>query len=170
MKQLLMLTVAFCFAGTAFAEDAQRISFKIPDGNSKYVVSQNVEVGDVPNHIVRVFDTVAAIPKGAATVNGLALVEVSSRGTGDLIDGHGGSNNGYMIFTAENGDKFFSRNGLVAQRVSGKLLVTWSGAITGGTGKFAGIRGSTRSVSNFDPNPGGVPSNTSYDIEYSVGH
>jgi hypothetical protein len=65
---------------------------------------------------------------------GLRFVEVSSRGTGDLIDGHGGSNNGYMIFTAENGDKFFSRNGLVAQRVSGKLLVTWSGAITGGTG------------------------------------
>lgn len=170
MRQVLIAVALFSLAGTALAEDKQQVSFKIPNGNSKYIVSQNVEIGDVPNHVVRVFDTVAAIPKGAVTVNGLALVEISSRGTGDLIDGHGGSNNGYMIFTAENGDKFFSHNGLVAQRVSGKLLVTWSGAITGGTGKFAGIQGSTRSVSNFDPNPGGVPSNTSYDIEYSIGH
>lgn len=68
---------------------------------------QNVEIGEVPNHIVRLFDTVAAIPKGAATtVAGLALVEVSARGPGDLIDGHGGSNAGYLVFTGESGDKF----------------------------------------------------------------
>jgi hypothetical protein len=170
MRQVLISVALFCLAGTALAEDTQRVSFKIPDGNAKYIVSQNVEIGDVPNHIVRLFDTVAAIPKGAATVGGIQLVEVSARGTGDLIDGHGGSNAGYLIFTGENGDKFFSRSTLVSQRVSGKLLVTWGGAITGGTGKFTGIHGLVRQVSNFDPSPGGVLSNTSYDIEYSIGH
>lgn len=132
---------------------------------------QNVEIGEVPNHIVRLFDTVAAIPKGAATtVAGLALVEVSARGPGDLIDGHGGSNADYLVFTGENGDKFSRCSSLVSQRVSGKLLVTWGGTITGGTGKFAGIHGLVRQISNFDPSPGGVLSNTSYDIEYSIGH
>jgi hypothetical protein len=169
MKQLLMISAAlFCLSGAAFAENAQRLSFKAPSG--KYIVSQNVEVGDMPNHIVRLFSTVTEIPKGAATVNGLALVEVSARGTGDLIDGQGGGNNGYLIFTAENGDKLFSRSDLVSRRVAGKMLVTWGGVITGGTGKLAGIHGSVSLVSNFDPSPGGVVSNATYDIEYSIGH
>src|SRR5262249_39358328 len=104
----------------------------------------------------------------AATVNGLKLVEVFARGTAELTDGHGGGL-GYLVFVAENGDKFFSRNNVVAQQASGKLTATWSGTITGGTGKFAGIQGTTGQFTNFDPRPGGVLSNTQYEIEYSLG-
>jgi hypothetical protein len=164
---LLFLAVALP-GSNAPAQQKQQVSFKIPAENSKYIVSQNVDVGDAPNHIVRLFDTRGMIPNNAASINGLKLVEVFARGTGDLIDGHGGGP-GYLVFVAENGDRFFSRNNFVAQQVSGKLTATWAGSITGGTGKFAGIQGTTRQFTNFDPSPGGVISNTQYDIEYSIG-
>jgi hypothetical protein len=117
---------------------------------------------------VRLFETHNTLPNTTVVINGLKLVEVFSRGTADLTDGQGGGP-GYLVFVAENGDKFFSRNNLVAQQASGKLATTWAGAITGGTGKFADIKGMTRLFSNFDPNPGGGVSNTLIDVEYSIG-
>jgi hypothetical protein len=175
MRSTLVTAALLCLAvvlpgGNALAQQKQQVSFKIPAENSKYIVSQNVDVGDVPNHIVRLFETRNTIPNNAATINGLKLVEVFVRGTGDLTDGHGGGP-GYLVFAAENGDRFFSRNTFVAQQVSGKLAATWAGSITGGTGKFAGIQGTTRFFANFDPAPGGVPggNNTQFDIEYSIG-
>lgn len=159
---------ALLIGSQAVAQQKQQVSFKIPAENSEYIVSQNVDVGDAPNHIVRLFDTHATLPNNAAMINGLKLVEVFARGAADLIDGHGGGL-GYLVFVAENGDKFFSRNNVVAQQASGKLTATWAGTITGGTGKLAGIKGTTRQFTNFDPSPGGVLSNTQYDIEYSIG-
>jgi hypothetical protein len=168
MKRLTTLAtvVLLCLGSNALAQQEQQVSFKIPAENSKYIVSQNVDVRDVPNHIVRLFETRNTIPNNAATINGLKLVEVFLRRTGDLTDGHGGGS-GYLVFVAENGDRFFFRNTFVAQQASGKLAATWAGAITGATGKFAGIQGTTRFFANFDPAPGG--NNTQFDIEYSVG-
>jgi hypothetical protein len=40
---------------------------------------------------------------------------------------------------------------------------------TGGTGKFACIRGATRTSADFDPSPGGVVSDLQISIEYSTG-
>jgi hypothetical protein len=167
-RTILCAAAALFIASQAIAQQKQQVSFKIPTENSKYIVSQNVDVGDGPNHIVRLFDTQATIPNNAATVNGLKLVEVLARGIGDLTDGHGGGV-GYFVFVAENGDKFFSRNNIAAQQVSGKLSALLAGPITGGTWKFAGIQGAVRESTNFDPSPGGVLSNSQFDIEYSIG-
>jgi hypothetical protein len=163
---LLCLAVALP-GSNVLAQQKHQVSFKIPNENSKYTVSQNVDIGDAPNHFVRIFETHAIIPDNTASINGLKLVEVISRGIGDLTDGHGGSSSSYLVFLAENGDKLFSRNNVVVQRVSGKLTSTWAGPITGGTGKLAGIQGTTHLFSNFDPNPGGTVSNTQIDIEYT---
>jgi hypothetical protein len=168
MYRILICAVAALFIGNQ-AVAQQQVSFKIPNENSKYTVSQNLDVRDAPNHVLRFFETHGTIPNNAASINGLKLVEVISRGVGDLTDGHGGSSSGYIIFVAENGDKLFSRNNVVAQRVSGKLIGIWSGYITGGTGKLANIQGTTRVSNNFDPSPGGTISNTQFDIEYSIG-
>jgi hypothetical protein len=170
MYRILMCAAAgaLFISSQAVAQQKQEVSFKIPTENSKYIVSQNVDVGDAPNHIVRLFDTRVTIPNNAATVNGLKLVEILSRGIGDLTNGHGGGV-AYFVFVAENGDKFFSRNNIAAQQVSGKLSALLAGPITGGTGKFAGIQGTIREFTNFDPSPGGIISNTQYDIEYSIG-
>jgi hypothetical protein len=159
---------ALFIASQAIAQQKLQVSFKIPNENGKYIVSQSVDVGDVPTHVVRVFEVRNIIANNSASINGLKLVEVFQRGTSDLTNGHGGGT-GYLVFTADNGDKFSSRNNWVAQQVSGKLTATWGGTITGGTGKFAGIQGTTRVFTNFDPSPGGAVSNTLIDIEYSIG-
>jgi hypothetical protein len=170
MKKLTTLTavVLVSLGSNALAQQKQQISFKVPAENSKYIVSQNVDVGDVPNHIVRLFDTHLMLPNNAATVNGLKLAEVSARGTADVTDGYG-STVGYFVFGVENGDKFFARSTSVLQSASGKITVTTVGHITGGTGRLAGIRGVIRQVTIIDPRPGGVPGDSQYEIEYSIG-
>jgi hypothetical protein len=173
MRSTLVMAALLCLAvalpgSSALAQEKQQVSFKIPTEGGKYTVSQNVDVGDVSNHIVRLFDIRYTISNDAAIVNGLKLVELFQRGTADLTDGYGGGT-GYIVFVAENGDRLFARNNVVAQQASGKLTAIWAGSITGGTGKFAGIHGATRTSANFDPSPGGAVSNLQINIEYSIG-
>jgi hypothetical protein len=166
MAALLCLAVALS-GSNVLAQQKQQVSFKVPAENSKFIVSQNVDVGDVPNHIVRLFDTHLMLPNNAATINGLRLTEMWQRGTTDIIDGNGSGIN-YFVFVAENGDKFFVRNATIALSSSGKITATTVGHITGGTGRMAGIQGVVRQVVNFDPRPGGVPGDGQYEIEYSI--
>ena len=53
---LLCLAVSLP-AGSAVAQQKQQVSFKVPAENIKFGVQQNVSVGDVPNHILRLFET-----------------------------------------------------------------------------------------------------------------
>ena len=48
--------------GCVFAQAKQQVSLRIPFENLKFDTSQSVEVGDVPNHIVRVFDLHYILP------------------------------------------------------------------------------------------------------------
>jgi hypothetical protein len=170
MKRSCLVVTAVLVCLPAFAQQAkQQVSFKIPNENIKYTISQNVDIGDIPDHFVRLFETHTTIPNNAASINGLKIVEIISRGVGDMTDGHGGSVSSYLVFVAENGDKLFSRNNVTVQRGSGKLTTAWSGWITGGTGKLSNVQGTTSLFANFDPSPGGAVTNTQIDIEYSVG-
>jgi hypothetical protein len=63
--------------GNASAQQRQQVSFKVQ--KSKFIVSQNVDVGDVRNHLVRLFDSHLVLP--SPTINGLKLVEAFVRGT-----------------------------------------------------------------------------------------
>jgi len=62
--------------GETLAQQKQHISFKIPAENSKYTRQANIEVGDTPNHIVRIFEIHRTFPDNAPVVNGLKLAEV----------------------------------------------------------------------------------------------
>jgi hypothetical protein len=177
MKMRLFMAALLCLAaGNGLAQQKQQVSFKVPGENSKYIVSQNVDGGDAPNHMLRLFDVHHAVPNNTASINGVKLVEVIARGVADLTDGHGDGNtdnasasSNYLVFVADNGDKLFARNITGTQRVYEKMIATWAGYITGGTGKLANIQGATRLLVNCDPSPGGVVSNSQFDIEYSIG-
>jgi hypothetical protein len=161
---LLGLAVALP-ARDAFAQQKQHVSYKSPAENNKYVQQLNVDVGDVPNHIVRIFDVRRTYPTDAPVINGLKLVEETNRGVADIADGYG---NGtlYGVYVMENGDKFFARNAVVIQTASGKFTTTQVGHITGGTGKLSGMQGIVRASVNFDPKTGFSEGQT--DIEYSI--
>jgi hypothetical protein len=124
---------------TAFAQQKQQISLKVPAENSKFIVSQNIEVGDVPNHIVRLFEVQARLPSNTPSINGLKLVELWQRGITELTEGNGSATK-YFMFAMDNGDKFFVRAATVVQNVSGKITATSAGRIFGGTGRLAGNR------------------------------
>jgi len=72
----------------------------------------------------------------------------------------------------ENGDKFFSRQTTVSQSTVSadgkrKNIATGSGVITGGTGKFATIKGIVRTTNVFDAKAG--INDGESEIEYSIG-
>jgi hypothetical protein len=152
----------------AVAQEKQNFSFKVPAENTTYPRQQNIEVGDRPNHVVRVFESHNTTSNNAPVINGLKVVEFWSRGITDLTDGNGPTTQ-YSVFTMENGDKFFVRFTNVVQNISGKITATGVGIITGGTGKLAAIQGIARQDSIIDPRQGGVPGDTQVDIEYSIG-
>jgi hypothetical protein len=162
---LLSLAVALP-ACDAVAQEKQQVSFKVSAENSKYTQQVNVDVGDLPNHIVRIYETHRTYPNNAPVINGLKLVEEWNRGTADFVAGNGGGPQ-YIVYVMENGDKVFARTTNAVQTNAGKLTATGAGYITGGTGKLAAIQGTVRLSTNFDPKSGFNEGQT--DIEYSIG-
>jgi hypothetical protein len=153
-------------AGYAVAQEKQHVSYKTSAENSKYTQQQNIDVGDVPNHIVRSYELHKTFASNAPVINGLKVVEEWNRGLADLVGGNG-SGSQHTVWVMENGDKLFARSATVVQNVSGKLTATQVGYITGGTGKLAGAQGNLRLVVNFDTKSGFNESQE--DIEYSIG-
>lgn len=152
-------------AGNAIAQEKQHASIKSSNENNKITQQQNVEVGDIPNHVVRVYEVRRTFPNNAPSVNGLKLVEEWDRGTIDLTGGYG-TGPSYMTFVFENGDKLFVRGAIVVQTASGKLNSTNVGTITGGTGKLATVQGVLHGVTNFDYKTGFTENQG--ELEYSV--
>jgi hypothetical protein len=168
MKRLMTLTsvVLLCLGSNALAQQKQRVSFKVPAENSKYTQQLTIDVGDMPNHVVRVFEVRYTFPNNSPLISGLKLVEQWDRGFGDRIDGSGPATI-YTVYVMENGDQVFVRNIGVVQNTAGKLTNTVVGNITGGTGKLAGIQGNARSIANFNYSTGFVE--PQIEIEYWIG-
>jgi len=161
---LLCLAVAL-LAGDAVAQQKQRVSYKVSTENSKFTQQLNIDAGDQPNHIMRVYEVHRTFPNDAPVINGLRLVNEWDRGIADLADGNGAATQ-ITVYEMENGDKFFDRRAVVAQNPSGKFTSTHVGYITGGTGKFAGMQGIVRASTGYDIKTN--VSETQTDIEYWI--
>jgi hypothetical protein len=172
LTTLTLTTIAFLSfavalpAGHAIAQEKQHVSFKVPAEDSKYTQQINLNVQDVPNHIMRAYELHRTYPNNPPVIGGLKLVESWEQGIGDRFDGSGDGTS-YTVFVMENGDKFFVRNSLVIKSTSGKTTATTIGHITGGTGKFAGIQGTIGGSANFDIKTGFNEGQN--DIEYWIG-
>ena len=132
------------------------------------VALHRVFVTDVPNHILRLFETHATFPNNPPVINGLKLSEIWQRGLAEIADGAGRTSS-YYLFVMENGDKFFVRNeNIIQPATAGKLTGTGVGHITGGTGKLGTIQGIVRQLTTFDPIAGAL-GDSQIDIDYSMG-
>ena len=76
---LLCLAVSLP-AGDAVAQQKQQVSFKVSAEDIK-LTQKNVDVGDVPNHIVNVYEAHTTFPNNAPVINGLKLAEIWARRT-----------------------------------------------------------------------------------------
>jgi hypothetical protein len=165
---IALLAASLSVSGVV-AQTKQQVSIKVPLQDLKFGVHQNIEIGDVPNHIVRVFELHYAVPSNSAPlINGIRLKEVWQRGTTDITDGVG-TTSSYFSYHMENGDKFFVRNEAIIQRAAaGKIASMGIGHIFGGTGKLESIQGTTRNATTFDPKAG-IADDAELDIEYAMG-
>ena len=127
--------------------------------NTKYTQQHVIKSGDIPGHQIRIFEIHQTFP-GNRTTNceGLKAVETWIWGFSDYTNGNGRAW-GYSVTTFDNGDQRFAQwSGtsmvLANPQGPGKRLFSGTGVITGGTGVYKGVRGTTRSQSYFDPETG----------------
>lgn len=163
---LLALTavgsVAFA-VGDASAQEKQKYSFKQPaDAVSKYTQQLAIDVGDVPGHQVRVLELHTTYATEAPVYDGVKVKEGWLRGVSDYTDSSGHIT-AYTTALLENGDKIFGRyEGITKTTVAADgSKTTRTDAVTtltGGTGKFRGIRGTIRGqgFTDFKAPSGGV--------------
>jgi hypothetical protein len=148
------------------ANESQRVFFPTSAENTKYTQQHLIEVGDVPGHHVRLFEIRRTFPNDPPIIGGLALKEEWNRGVSDYTDSSGPASF-YGVYVLENCDKFFTYSTAVSRKAGAGLSAVTVGRITGGTGKFANMRGTIYAVRTADPSAGINEGQT--EIEYVLG-
>jgi hypothetical protein len=154
MRALIAAALSLAMIPLASAQQRQQFSFTPPPGATKYEEQHLIDVGDVPAHQLRVFSTHSVYPQEAPVFDGVKVKEAWQRAMSDYtnLNGH---YNGYIVYAMDNGDKVFARSEGLAQTTinpdGSKASDTWSvTTLTGGTGKFKGIRGTLHSSAKVD--------------------
>jgi hypothetical protein len=141
--------------GVTAAQERKTIAYRSEAAHSKFVQQHTIDVGDVPGHQVRIYEHHRTFPSNPPMFSGVRVLEVWNRAFSDYtaLNGHAW---GYSQYMLEGGDKIFARYDGTTQTTigaDGSKKTTFAGIIslTGGTGKFRGIRGTIRTTSVFDP-------------------
>jgi hypothetical protein len=170
-KRVVVAAAIACLAASAAAQDKTRLTFTIPASLTKYTAQHTLPVGDAPGHEVRIFAITRTLGADAPSIGGVKVKDIASTGYSDYTDLNGPGTS-YQVITLVNGDKIFARANIVSHNLA------WTdaskkgaenrvaGPITGGTGKFVGIRGTMRNASQFDPRSGSNDSR--FDLEYWI--
>lgn len=148
----VLVVVMLTMAGVASAQERHKVTVSASAAQSKYVQQHAIDVGDVPGHQVRIYEIQRTGTE--AEFSGVRSRESWSRGYSDYTNSTG-STSGYGMWILEDGSKIFNRYNGTSQTVigaDGKKKGTYHGVtqITGGTGKFANIRGYVRDMTKFD--------------------
>ena len=114
-----------------------------------------VEVGDLPRHVLRLLDTRRVFARRPPVFDGVRATEMHERGTADLVD-QSGSEFAYVTYLLEDGNRVFGRyTGTVrsARWPDGSWHHDIRGRIelTGGTGRFEALRGRVEVRYALDP-------------------
>jgi hypothetical protein len=162
-----LITLATLGPSAATAQEKQKLTFKVGVENTKYTQQYAIDVGDVPGHQIRIFE-IRRLTKGTVSFDGVAATEQWTRAFTDYIDLNGSAIT-YGTYIMENGDKIFTHGNFVSQTVanpdgSRKTTTTTVSQIAGGTGKFVGIQGTSKSVSYSDIKAG--RNETEFEIDY----
>lgn len=143
--------------GSALAQQKKHVSLGVAE-MSKYVQQQSIDAADVPEHKLRIFEIRKTYSKGSVAFDGVGLVDESDWGYSDYVAGTG-HNWGYTEFRLENGDKIWARFDGISHRkptadgsAAGQGISTMT--LTGGTGRFAAIKGTGQVSFEFDATKG----------------
>src|SRR5262252_374975 len=78
--------LSLCGAPSAWAQQKQKVSYKVGAGDSKYTQRHTLDVGYESGHQLVVFEIHRTFPSNAPVVNGVKLKEIWTRGYSDLVD------------------------------------------------------------------------------------
>jgi hypothetical protein len=150
----LAVVVISAFGTEASAQQKQKYLFKQPPGISKYEEQHTIDVGDVQGHQLRVYSLHSVYAQEAPVFDGVKVKESWLRALSDYTEASGHAR-GYNVSLLENGDKIFGRWEAITQTTvnadgSKVTRVNTVTTLTGGTGKFKGIRGTLRGVATTD--------------------
>ncbi|HEY6512981.1 MAG TPA: hypothetical protein VI032_13435 [Burkholderiaceae bacterium] len=155
-------------ASSALAQQKFKNSPPDPDAVTKYTQQHVFDVGDMPGHQIRIASLFTKYSDKAGGYDGVKPVESNGWLTSDYVNGSGRFN-AYTVTLMVNGDKVFSRTDGVSQTSIGadggrKTSFSTVTTVTGGTGRFATLRGTSRGSGVTDFKTG--TSNNSSDGEY----
>jgi hypothetical protein len=153
-------------ASQGWAQEKHRFSYKSPPG--KYLQRLAIDIGDVPGHQVANYEVQYKFGSDAPVYDGVKVVESYVRGSSDTIAGSGSSVL-YATNVMENGDKIFSQSNMLLNATvnpdgSRQARLITVGKITGGTGRFKGIRGAVHGTAVTDFKAG--TSDQQNEVEY----
>ena len=145
-------------AADAQAQDKHPIAYKTSGEHTKYTQQHTIDVGDVSGHQIRILELRRTFPSNAPVFDDVKVVEDWTRGYSDYVSVTGRAW-GYGVLILENTDKIFyqwdgASHAVASADGSRKSTYVGSVRLTGGTGKFRGIRGLLRSHFTFDPKAG----------------
>jgi hypothetical protein len=156
---------------SGWTQQKQKYSFKDPGGLTKYTQQHLLDVGDVPGHQIRVAALQTKYASEAPQYDGVKVVESTGWLASDYTDGSGHFRQ-YSVLQMANGDRIFTRTEGLSQTsvgADGGRKTTFSTVVTlsGGTGKFATIRGTLRAsgITDFKTGTSGNVSEGEYWLE-----
>ena len=161
-----ILMAIISFAPTAvLAEQKYPITQSIEASETTYTQQLAIEVGDRPNHQVRIYEIRRRHESTPMVFRDVKVKESWSRGTSDYADTNG-QTVGYTVYNLENGDRIFTRYTGTVQSINrpdGTREYVYHGVTTfaGGTGGFRNIRGQMRDVTKGASKAGKALSNES---------
>jgi hypothetical protein len=142
---LLLVSALFILhPGEASAQQKHKYFFKPPPGTTKFAQTHLMDVGDVPGHQVRIAEVQSKFPGEAPEYDGVKVREARGILVSDYVAGTGNAFV-HFVYMLENGDKVYARVDIMARTTAEdgarKTSYTSVTRLTGGTGKFKGIRG-----------------------------
>ncbi len=152
IRSAIGCAVAFmlCGAPSVWAQEKQKVSYKVTAESAKYTQRNTIDVGDESGHQLSLFEIHRTFPSNAPVINGVKLKETWTRGYADYVNSNGLSTN-YTVYMLDNGDKFYSHSSTMGQAdAAGKRTTVGVGQILGGTGKLAAMKGLVRSTGVSD--------------------
>jgi len=163
-KQLplkLILTTAMLtalFSCSAWAQQRHAITMSGEGMKGRYIQQNIIDVDDAPGHQIRNFEIHRTFsPDSQLAIDGERIVEAWVRGYSNYTGGIGPVW-GYTTWITEKGNKIFTEGiGTSEAQITdtGSRRGTYHGTsrFTGGTGRFAKIRGLLVDISRFDTDP-----------------
>jgi len=150
-----LVLLAVTRAGGVAAAGQQPIAYDLGAATTRYVREYRLEVDDVPRHELRLYDLKREFARSAPVFDGVRAAQSREQGAADLVD-QNGTESGYVIYVLEDGNRVFGQyRGAVQTRrwPDGSRHYDVRGTIelTGGTGRFEGIKGDLRVWQALDP-------------------